>query len=101
MDRRSDPEHRLGLPLPLDWYDLGHSLSGVMGRLTAMASDRLPVGSEPEISEELRRRGIVFVQGLFADGRVDQNTFQQAVDGLLAVHMETDFASLMRSLPPL
>jgi hypothetical protein len=67
--------------------------------VATVTSDRLPVGAEPQISEDVRQRGIVVVQGLFADGRVDQSTFQQALDVLLAVHSETEFASLMRSLP--
>lgn len=69
-------------------------------RVVAVISDGLPVGAEPQISEDLRQRGIVVVQGLFADGKVDQNAFEQALDGLLAVQSEAEFASLMRSLPP-
>lgn len=68
--------------------------------MATVTSDKLPVGAEPQISEDVRQRGIVVVQGLFADGRVDQNAFQQALDVLLAVHSEAEFASLMRSLPP-
>src|SRR5579872_1565833 len=43
---------------------------------------------------------MVVLRGLFSDGRVDQNTFQEALDALFAVHSEVEFASLMRSLPP-
>jgi hypothetical protein len=62
-----------------------------------VTSNGLP---EPQISEDLRERGIVVVRGLFIDGEIDQNAFQRALDGLLAVHSEADFASVMRSLPP-
>ena len=68
--------------------------------MVAVTSDGLPVGAEPQISEDLRQRGIVVVQGLFADGKVDQNAFQRALDALLAAQSEAEFASLMRSLPP-
>jgi hypothetical protein len=67
--------------------------------VATVTSDRLPVEAEPQIFEDVRQRGIVVVQGLFAEGRVDQNTFQEALDVLLAVHSEAEFASLMRSLP--
>jgi len=78
---------------------VGH-LPGAVDRVMTVTSGGLPVGAEPQISEDLRQRGIVVVQGLFADGKVDQNAFQRAVDGLLAVQSEAEFASLMRSLPP-
>src|ERR1035437_439563 len=73
---------------------------GAVDRVVTVTADGLPVGAEPQISEDLRQRGIVVVQGLFADGRVDQNAFQHALDALLAVHSEAEFASLMHSLPP-
>jgi hypothetical protein len=65
-----------------------------------VTSDGLPVRAEPQISEDLRERGIVAVKGLFVDGKVDQDAFEQALDELLAVHSEAEFGSLMRSLPP-
>ena len=68
--------------------------------MVTVTSDRLPVRAEPQISEDLRERGIAVVKGLLVDGKVDQNAFEQALDGLLAVHSEAEFASLMRSLPP-
>jgi hypothetical protein len=40
------------------------------------------------------------VKGLLVDGKVDQNAFERALDGLLAVRSEAELASLMRSLPP-
>lgn len=67
--------------------------------MVAVTSDGLPVGAEPQISEDLRQRGIVVVQGLFANGKVDQDAFQRALDKLLAVQSEAEFATLMRSLP--
>jgi hypothetical protein len=76
------------------------NLLGVVGSVVTVTSDRLPVRAEPQISEDLRQRGIVVVKGLFVDGKVDQNAFEQGLDGLLAVHSEAEFASLMRSLPP-
>ena len=68
--------------------------------MVTVTSDGLPVGAEPQISEDLRQRGIVVVQGLFVDGKVDQNAFHQALDGLLAVQSEAELASLMRIMPP-
>jgi hypothetical protein len=67
--------------------------------VVAVTSDGLPVGAEPQISEDLRQRGIVVVQGLFAHGKVDQDAFQRALDKLLAVQSEAEFGTLMRSLP--
>jgi hypothetical protein len=71
----------------------------VVDSVVAVTSDGLPVRAEPQISEAQRERGIVAVKGLFVNGEVDENAFEQALDGLLAVHSEADFASLMRSLP--
>src|ERR1700678_3474378 len=65
-----------------------------------MTSHGLPVRAEPQISEDLREREIVFVKGLLVDGKVDENAFERALDGMLAVHSEAEFASLIRSLPP-
>jgi hypothetical protein len=65
-----------------------------------MTSDGLPVRAEPEISEDLRERGINVVKGLFVAGKVGESAFEKALDGLLAVRSETEFVSLMRSLPP-
>lgn len=68
--------------------------------MVSVTSDGLPVRAEPQLSEDLWQRGIVVVQRLFADGKVDQKAFEQALDGLLALQSEAEFASLMRSLPP-
>ncbi len=65
-----------------------------------VSDDRLPVETEPPISEELRQRVIDVVQGLLASGKVDLDRFQRALDGLLAARTHADFASVVRSLPP-
>jgi hypothetical protein len=62
--------------------------------------DRLPVESEPPISEDVRQRGIDVLQGLLASGKVDLDRFQSALDGLLGARTYADFASVVRSLPP-
>jgi hypothetical protein len=64
-----------------------------------MSDDRLPV-HEPAISEELQEREIEVLQGLLVSGKVDQDTFQRALDHLLAARTEAEFASVVRSLPP-
>lgn len=66
--------------------------------MVIVTSDGLPVRAEPQISEDLHERGILVVKGPFVGGKVDQDFFEQALDGLLAVHSETESASLMRSL---
>ena len=65
-----------------------------------MNTDGLPVEAEPPVSEDLRQRGIDFLQGLFVSGKVDQDAFQRALDGLLGARTEADFATVVRSLPP-
>jgi hypothetical protein len=62
--------------------------------------DRLPAGTEPLISEDLRQRGIDVLQGLLADGRVDLDHFHEALGGLLGARTHAGFASVVRSLPP-
>jgi hypothetical protein len=54
--------------------------------------DRLPAETEPLISEDLRERGIVVLQGLLASGKVDLDRFQRALDGLLGARTHADFA---------
>jgi hypothetical protein len=44
---------------------------------------RLPAETEPLLSEDLRQRGIDVLQGHLADGKVDLDRFQAALDGLL------------------
>jgi hypothetical protein len=88
--------HRFCLALRHEWVHLPRALN----RVVTVTSEGLPVGPESQISEDLRQRGIAVVQGLFADGRIDENAFHQALDQLFAVHSETEFCSLMRSLPP-
>jgi len=62
--------------------------------------DGLPAEAEPPISEDLQQRGIDFLQGLLASGKVDLGRFQKALDALLEAHTHADFASVIRSLPP-
>jgi hypothetical protein len=62
--------------------------------------DGLPAETEPPISEDLQQRGIDFLQGLLASGKVDLDRFQTALDALLGVHTQAGFASVIRSLPP-
>jgi len=65
----------------------------------AMSDDKLPV-HEPAISEELRQREIEVLQGLLVSDKVDQDTFQRALDELLGARTDAEFASVVRSLPP-
>lgn len=65
-----------------------------------MTSDRLPVAVESPIPDELRQRGVDFLQGLLADGKVDLDRFQAALDQLLTVRTEVELASVVRGLPP-
>jgi len=64
-----------------------------------VSGDRRPI-HEPAISEELRQREIDVLQGLLVSGTVDQDTFQGALDELLRVRTDAEFASVVRSLPP-
>jgi hypothetical protein len=63
-------------------------------------NDRLPAATEPPVSEDLQHRGIDFLQELLASGKMDLDRFQTALDALLGVHTQADFASVVRSLPP-
>jgi cell wall-active antibiotic response 4TMS protein YvqF len=65
-----------------------------------MNEDGLPAETEPPISEDLQQRGIDYLQELLASGKVDLDRFQAALDALLGVHSQADFASVVRSLPP-
>ena len=65
-----------------------------------MDDEGLPAETEPPVSEDLQQRGIDFLQGLLASGKVDLDRFQKALDALLGVHTQADFASVVRSLPP-
>jgi Cell wall-active antibiotics response 4TMS YvqF len=62
--------------------------------------DGLPAETEPAISEELQQRGIDYLQGLLANGKVDLDRFQKTLDALLGAQTYADFASVVRSLPP-
>ena len=65
-----------------------------------MNDDRLPVETEPTISEDVRQRGIDVLRDLLASGKVDLDRFQRALDGLLGARTYADFASVVRTLPP-
>jgi Domain of unknown function (DUF1707) len=65
-----------------------------------VSDDRLPAGTEPPISEDLRQRGIDLLQEFLAGGQVDLDRFQAALDGLLGARTHADFAAVVRSLPP-
>lgn len=65
-----------------------------------MSDDRLPAETEPPISEDLRQRGIDVLQELLADGKVDLDRFEAALDGLLGARTHADLACVVRSLPP-
>ena len=65
-----------------------------------MGDEGLPAETEPPVSEDIQQRGIDFLQGLVASGKVDLDRFQKTLDALLGVHTHADFASVVRSLPP-
>src|SRR6516165_4925767 len=64
-----------------------------------MNGDGLPAETEPPVSEDLQQRGIDYLQELLASGKVDLDRFQTALDALLGVHTQADFASVVRCLP--
>jgi len=64
-----------------------------------MNGDWLPAETEPPVSEDLRQRGIDYLQELLASGKVDLDRFQTALDALLGAHTQAGFASVVRSLP--
>lgn len=49
------------------------------------------------VSEDVQQRGIDFLQGLLASGKVDLDRFQKALDALLEARTQADFASAVRS----
>jgi hypothetical protein len=61
--------------------------------------DGLPAETGSPVSEDVQQRGIDFLQGLLASGKVDLDRFQKALDALLEVHTQADFASVVRGLP--
>ena len=65
-----------------------------------MNDDGLPAETEPPVSEDPQQRGIDFLQGLLASGKVDLDRFHRALDALLGAPTQADFASVVRSLPP-
>ena len=64
-----------------------------------MNDDGLPAETGSPVSEDVQQRGIDFLQGLLASGKVDLDRFQEALDALLEVHTQADFASVVRGLP--
>jgi hypothetical protein len=68
--------------------------------VTDVSTEVVPYEPGPPITEALRQRGVDVLQGLYARGEVDQEQFQQALDGLLGVRDEAAFAVVIRSLPP-
>lgn len=65
-----------------------------------MTHDLVPIEPGPPVADEVRQRAIDAAQHQVATGRVDLETFQHAVDGLLAARSEEELASVVRSLPP-
>jgi hypothetical protein len=61
--------------------------------------DGLPAETGSPVSEDVKQRGIDFLQGLLASGKVDLDRFQNALDALLEVRTQDDFASVVRGLP--
>jgi len=61
--------------------------------------DGLPAETGSPVSEDVQQRGIDFLQGLLASGKVDLERFQKSLDALLEVHTQADFASVVRGLP--
>ena len=66
-----------------------------------MGDGGLPAETGPPVSEDLQQRGIGFLQGLLASGKVDLDRFRKAPDALLGAQTQADFASVVRGLPPL
>jgi hypothetical protein len=64
-----------------------------------MNGDGLPAETEPPVPEDLRQRGIDYLQELLASGKVDLDRFQTALDALLGVQTQGDLATVVRSLP--
>ena len=65
-----------------------------------MSDDALPAAAEPPISEDVRQGGVDFLKALLADGKIELDRFQTALDALLRVATEADFAAIIRTLPP-
>ena len=64
-----------------------------------MSGDGLPAQTVPPVSEDLRQRGIDYLQELLVSGKVDLDRFQTALDALLGVQTQADLATVIRSLP--
>ncbi len=61
---------------------------------------RDPGRDRAPISEDSRQRGIDFLQGLLASGKVDLDRFREGLDALLGARTQAGVASVVRSLPP-
>ena len=53
-----------------------------------MDDDGLPAETGPPISEDLQQRGLEFLRGLLASGKVDLDRFQEALDALLVAQTQ-------------
>jgi hypothetical protein len=65
-----------------------------------MGDDVIPAETGPPISEDIQQRGIDYLQGLLASGKVDLDGFQKALDALLGAQTQAELAAVVRSLPP-
>ena len=65
--------------------------------LLGVNDDRLPVETEPPISEDVRQRGIDVLQGLLASGKVDLDRFK-VLSMAVGARTFAEFASVVRSL---
>jgi len=66
----------------------------------AVTSEGSPVEAGPPVSDDLRRRAINLLQGFLVSGKVDLDRFQQALEEILGAQTESEFAAVVRSLPP-
>ncbi len=65
-----------------------------------MSDGGIPAEAEPPVSEDARQRGIDFLQGLLASGKVDVDRFREGLDALFGARTQAGVASVVRSLPP-
>jgi hypothetical protein len=62
-----------------------------------MGDDVIPAETGPPISEDIQQRGIDYLQGLLASGKVDLDRFQEGLDALLGAQTQAELASVVRS----
>ncbi|MCU1491108.1 MAG: hypothetical protein JWM85_2513 [Acidimicrobiaceae bacterium] len=102
-----DGVHRGGGPSSERQASLSELVDAREGRLSTLrvdtirdvGSEKLPAESSGAMSDDLRQRGIDFVQRLLATGEVDLERFHSALDELFQARTEADVASVVRSLP--